>query len=44
MKTDTNELGQIIKMTAMPGHGKVFKIFFARTNLPMTFKLGISIK
>ena len=39
MKINTNELGHMTNMSAMPIYGKTLKIFFSRTNSPMTFKL-----
>ena len=39
MKIYTNELGHMTNMAAMPIYGK--KIFFSRTNRPMTLKLGM---
>ena len=39
MKIYTNELGHIANMAAMPLYGKSRKkIFFSRTNRPMTLK------
>ena len=39
MKIYSNEFGHAIKMAAMPIYGKTLKIFFSRTNRPMTLKL-----
>ena len=40
MKINTNELDHMTKMAAMPIYGKnLKKIFFSRTNWPMTLKL-----
>ena len=42
MKIYTNELGHMTNMAAMPIYGKIHKkIFFSRTNRPMTLKHGI---
>ena len=42
MKINTNELGHMTNMAAMPIYGKnLKKIFFSRSNRPMTLKLGI---
>ena len=42
MKIYTHELGHMINMAAMPIYGKnLKKIFFSRTNRPMTLKLGM---
>ena len=40
MKINTNKLGHMTNMAAMPIYGKnLKKIFFSRTNRPMTLKL-----
>ena len=42
MKICINELGHMTNMAAMPIYGKkTLKIFFSRTNKPMTLKLGM---
>ena len=42
MNIYTNELGHMTNMAAMPIYGKnLKKIFFSRTNRPMTLKLGM---
>ena len=44
MKICINELGHMNNMAAMPIYGKnIKKIFFSRTNRPMTLKLGMCI-
>ena len=44
MKIYTNEFDHMTNMAAMPIYGKnLKKIFFCRTNRPMTLKLGISM-
>ena len=42
MKIYTNELGNMTNMATMPIYGKnLKKIFFSRTNRPMTLKLSM---
>ena len=42
MKINTNELGHMTNMAAMPIYDKnLKKIFFSRTNWLMTLKLGM---
>ena len=42
MKIYTNELGHMTNIAAMPIYGKnLKKIFFSRTNRPMTLKLSM---
>ena len=42
MKIYTNELGHMTNMAAMPIYGKnLKKIFFPRTNRPITLKLSM---
>ena len=42
MKIYTNELGHMTNMADMPIYGKnLKKIFFSRSNRPMTLKLGM---
>ena len=42
MKIYTNELGHMTNMAAMPIYGtNLKKIFFSRTNRPMTLELSI---
>ena len=42
MKIYTNELGHMTNMAAMPMYGKYLKkIFFSRTNRPITLKLNM---
>ena len=42
MKLDTNELGHMTKMAAMPIYGKnLKKIFFSKSTRPMTLKLSM---
>ena len=44
MKIYTNELGHMTNMAAMPIYGKnLKKIFFSRTNRPMTLKLSMYV-
>ena len=44
MKIYTNELGHMTNMAAMPIYGKnLKKIFFSKTNIPMTLNLVCSI-
>ena len=41
MKIDMNEMGHMTSITAMTTYGKnLKKIFFSRTDRPMTLKLG----
>ena len=41
MKIYTNEVGLITNMAVMPIYGKnIKKVFFSRTNRPMTLKLS----
>ena len=42
-KVDINGPGHMTKMAAMPIYGKTFKIFFSRTNSPMSLKFGIKL-
>ena len=42
MKIDLNEMGHMTSITAMTIYGKnLKKIFFSRTDRPMTLKLGM---
>ena len=42
MKINTNEVGHMTNMAAMPIYGRnLKKIFFSRTNRLMTLKLGM---
>ena len=42
MKIDTNELGHMINIAAMPIYGKnIKKVFYSRPNRPMTLKLSM---
>ena len=41
MKIYAIEFSDIFKMAAMPIYGKIFKIFFSRTNGLITLELGM---
>ena len=42
MKIYTNELGHMTNMAAIPIYGKyIKKVFYSRTNRPMTLKLNM---